>query len=129
MSSRSIHPVRYVSLNACVLLMAFLFGDIFAITAADLRWIYLGGAAALALAVDALLGVIERGIAQRKRGRVWVALGVLAAALFIAGVLVGADSMSRAIGVPTYLADVIVAVSLLSVLVASLMAQYRVRRS
>src|SRR5262249_47496983 len=28
-------------------LMAFLFGDIFAITAADLRWIYLGGAAAL----------------------------------------------------------------------------------
>jgi general nucleoside transport system permease protein len=55
-------------------------------------------------------------------------LGVLAAALFIAGVLVGADSMSRAMGVPTYLADVIVAVSLLSVLVASLMAQYRVRR-
>ena len=43
-----------------------------------------------------------------------------AAALFVAGVLVGADSMSRAIGVPTYLADVIVAVSLLSVLVASI---------
>jgi zinc transport system permease protein len=28
--------------------MAFLFGDIFAISNADLRWIYLGGAAALA---------------------------------------------------------------------------------
>ncbi len=56
-------------------------------------------------------------------------LGVLAAAVFIAGVLVGADSMSRAMGVPTYLADVIVAVSLLSVLVASLLAQYRFRRS
>jgi len=42
-------------------------------------------------------------------------------------VLVGADSMSRAIGVPTYLADVIVAVSLLSVLVATLEAQYRLR--
>lgn len=55
-------------------------------------------------------------------------LGVLAAAVFIAGVLVGADSMSRSIGVPTYLADVIVAVSLLSVLVASLLAQYRFRR-
>ena len=55
-------------------------------------------------------------------------LGVVAAAVFIAGVLVGADSMSRAIGVPTYLADVIVAVSLLSVLVASLLAQYRVRQ-
>ena len=32
-------------------------------------------AAGLALAVDALLGVIEHGIAKRKRGRVWVALG------------------------------------------------------
>lgn len=54
-------------------------------------------------------------------------LGVLAAAIFIAGVLVGADSMSRAIGVPTYLADVIVATSLISVLVAALFTQYRVR--
>ncbi|MCI4428665.1 MAG: ABC transporter permease [Burkholderiales bacterium] len=54
-------------------------------------------------------------------------LGVLGAAIFIAGVLVGADSMSRAIGVPTYLADVIVATSLLSVLVAALFTQYRVR--
>jgi len=54
-------------------------------------------------------------------------LGVAAAALFVAGVLVGADSMSRAIGVPTYLADVIVAVALLSVLVATLAAQYRLR--
>ena len=32
-------------------LMAFLFGDIFAITATDLRWIYLGGAVALAALV------------------------------------------------------------------------------
>jgi zinc transport system permease protein len=32
-------------------LTAFLFGDIFAITAADLRWIYIGGAAALAALV------------------------------------------------------------------------------
>jgi len=56
-------------------------------------------------------------------------LGVLAAALFVAGVLVGADSMSRAVGVPTYIADVIVAIALLSVLVATLLAQYRLRRS
>lgn len=54
-------------------------------------------------------------------------LAVVAAAVFVAGVLVGADSMSRAIGVPTYLADVIVAVALLSVLVAGLAAQYRIR--
>lgn len=41
-------------------------------------------AAALALAVDALLGVIERGIARRKRRRVWIALGVLAAGVLAA---------------------------------------------
>lgn len=55
-------------------------------------------------------------------------MGVVAAAVFVAGVLVGADSMSRAVGVPTYLADVIVAISLLSVLVATLFTQYRVKR-
>jgi ABC-type uncharacterized transport system permease subunit len=54
-------------------------------------------------------------------------LGVIAAAVFVAGVLVGADTMSRAVGVPTYIADVIVAASLISVLVATLMTQYRVR--
>lgn len=54
-------------------------------------------------------------------------LGVLVAGVFVAGVLVGADSMSRAVGVPTYIADVIVATSLLSVLVATLLTQYRVR--
>jgi ABC-type uncharacterized transport system permease subunit len=54
-------------------------------------------------------------------------IGVLAASVFVAGVLVGADSMSRAINVPTYIADVIVAASLLSVLVATMLTQYRVR--
>jgi len=53
-------------------------------------------------------------------------LGVVAAAVFVAGILVGADSMSRAVNVPTYIADVIVSVSLLSMLVATLFAQYRV---
>ncbi|HSV59768.1 MAG TPA: ABC transporter permease [Variovorax sp.] len=54
-------------------------------------------------------------------------LGVLAASVFVAGVLVGADTMSRAVGVPTYIADVIVAASLVAVLVATLLTQYRVR--
>ena len=54
-------------------------------------------------------------------------LGVLAASVFVAGMLVGADSMSRAVGVPTYIADVIVATSLISVLVATLLTQYRLR--
>ena len=56
-------------------------------------------------------------------------LGVVLAALFVAGLIVGADSMSRAVSVTTYLADVIVAVSLLSMLVAAMFARYRVRWS
>ncbi len=55
-------------------------------------------------------------------------LAVVAAAVGVAGLLVGADSMSRAVNVPTYIADVIVAVALLSTLVATLLTQYRVRR-
>ena len=55
-------------------------------------------------------------------------LGVLVAGVFVAGILVGADSMSRAIGVPNTIADVIVATSLIAVLVATLLTQYRVRR-
>jgi simple sugar transport system permease protein len=54
-------------------------------------------------------------------------LGVVLAALFVAGVLVGADSMSRAVAVPTYIADVIVAIALISMLVATAFARYRLR--
>jgi general nucleoside transport system permease protein len=54
-------------------------------------------------------------------------LAVVAASVFVAGVLVGADTMSRAVGVPTYIADVIVATALIAVLVATLLAQYRIR--
>ena len=54
-------------------------------------------------------------------------LGVVVAAVFVAGILVGADSLSRAVGVPTYIADVIVATALIAVLVATLFTQYRVR--
>jgi simple sugar transport system permease protein len=53
-------------------------------------------------------------------------LGVMLGSVFVAGVLVGADSMSRIVGVPTFIADVIVAASLISVLVATLLTQYRV---
>ena len=55
------------------------------------------------------------------------ALGVVVSAIFVAGILVGADSMSRAIAVPTYIADVIVAASLIAMLVATMLARYRVR--
>jgi simple sugar transport system permease protein len=54
-------------------------------------------------------------------------LGVVLAAIFIAGMFVGADSMSRAVTVPTYIADVIVAVALLAMLVAAQLVRFRVR--
>ena len=54
--------------------------------------------------------------------------GVIAAAVFVATVFVGADAMSRATGVPSFIADVIVALCLLTMLVALLFTTYRVRR-
>ncbi len=54
-------------------------------------------------------------------------LAVIASAMFLAGIYVGADSMSRAINVPTYIADVIVATSVLSVLVGVMLTRYRLR--
>ncbi len=54
--------------------------------------------------------------------------GVVAAAIFVATVFVGADAMSRATGVPSFIADVIVALSLLTMLVSLLFTTYRLRR-
>ncbi|HEX2527139.1 MAG TPA: ABC transporter permease [Geminicoccus sp.] len=55
-------------------------------------------------------------------------LGIVPAAVFVAAMFVGADAMARAHGVPSFIADVIVATSLLSMLVALFLAEYRVRR-
>lgn len=55
-------------------------------------------------------------------------LGVVVAALFVASVFVGADSMSRAAGVPTYLADIMLATALLLTVLAILLTKFRVRR-
>ena len=55
-------------------------------------------------------------------------IGAIFAALFSAIMFVGADSMSRALSIPSYIADVTVALSLLTMLVAIFLAQYRVRR-
>jgi simple sugar transport system permease protein len=54
-------------------------------------------------------------------------LGVVVSALFIAVIFVGADAMSRAVAISSYLANVIVATSLLFMLVAVFLIQYRVR--
>lgn len=54
-------------------------------------------------------------------------LGVVASAIFVAGIFVGADAMSRSAGVPSYIADVMVATSLLTMVVAILFTRYRLR--
>ncbi|SHL05191.1 nucleoside ABC transporter membrane protein [Roseovarius marisflavi] len=55
-------------------------------------------------------------------------LAVVAAALFVAGIFVGADSMSRAVGVPTYLADIMLATALLLMVLAIFLTRFRVVR-
>ncbi len=54
-------------------------------------------------------------------------LGVVLSAIFVAGIFVGADAMSRSAGVPSYIANVMVATALLSMVTAILFARYRVR--
>ena len=54
-------------------------------------------------------------------------LGVVASAIFVAGIFVGADAMSRAAKVPSYIADVMVATALLTMVVAILLTRFRVR--
>ncbi|KZK99979.1 MULTISPECIES: ABC transporter permease [unclassified Pseudovibrio] len=54
-------------------------------------------------------------------------VGVVVAAVFIAAVFVGADSMSRAMGVSSYIADLVVAMSLICVLISSLFVRFKIR--
>ena len=54
-------------------------------------------------------------------------LAVVPAALFLSAVFVGADAMSRAVNIPTYIADVMVGVSVLAMLVTAMLTQYRIR--
>ena len=54
-------------------------------------------------------------------------LGVIAAAIFVAGIFVGADAMSRSANVPSYIAEVMVATSLLTMVAAIMLMRYRVR--
>ncbi|MBC8258830.1 MAG: ABC transporter permease [SAR324 cluster bacterium] len=56
-------------------------------------------------------------------------LGVVISATFVASVFVGADAMSRSAGVPSYIADVMVSVSLLCMLVSVLLVRFRIRWS
>lgn len=54
-------------------------------------------------------------------------LAIIPAALFLSAVYVGADSMSRAVNIPTYIADVLVGVSVLAILVSVMLTRYRIK--
>jgi simple sugar transport system permease protein len=56
-------------------------------------------------------------------------LGVVPAAIFFAIVMTGAEAMSRATGVPVFLADVLQGTALLAMLVALLFIGYQIRRT
>jgi ABC-type uncharacterized transport system permease subunit len=55
-------------------------------------------------------------------------LGVVPAAIFLAIIMTGAEAMSRATGVPAFLAEVMQGTALLAMLVALLFTGYRIRR-
>ncbi|WP_306262836.1 ABC transporter permease [Pararhizobium sp. IMCC21322] len=54
-------------------------------------------------------------------------LGVVVSAIFVAGIFVGADAMSRSAGVPSYISDVMVATALLSMVTAIMLTRFRIR--
>jgi simple sugar transport system permease protein len=54
-------------------------------------------------------------------------IGVVPAAIFFAIIITGAEAMSRATGVPVFLADVIQGMSLITMLAALMLTQYRIR--
>jgi general nucleoside transport system permease protein len=56
-------------------------------------------------------------------------LGVVPAAVFFAAVMTGAEAMSRATGVPVFLADVMQGAALLAMLAALLFTSHRIRRA
>jgi general nucleoside transport system permease protein len=55
-------------------------------------------------------------------------LGVILTAIFVAGIFVGSDAMSRAAGVPTYIADMLMATALLFMVLAILLTKVRMVR-
>lgn len=54
-------------------------------------------------------------------------IGVILSAIFVAGIFVGADAMSRSAGVPSYISDVMVATALLSMVTAIMLTRFRIR--
>ena len=56
-------------------------------------------------------------------------VGVVVSAVFIASVFVGADSMSRAMGVSSYLADLVVSTALLCAILGGFLSRFKLVRN
>ena len=54
-------------------------------------------------------------------------LGVVVSAIFVAGIFVGADAMSRSANVPSYIAQVMVATAALTMVTAMMLMRYRIK--
>lgn len=54
-------------------------------------------------------------------------LGVVLSAVFLASIFVGADFMGRTIGVPNFIADILVATSVLCILIGLLLCKYKIK--
>ena len=54
-------------------------------------------------------------------------LGIIFSGVFLASIYVGADAMSRAMNVPTYLADVIVALNVLCILLSLIFLNFKIK--
>ncbi len=54
-------------------------------------------------------------------------MAVIPAAVFLSAVYVGADAMSRAVNIPTYIADVLVGMSVLCVLVSVMLTRFKIK--
>ena len=78
------------------------------------------------LLMDISPGFSYSGITIAMLGRLHP-VGTALAAFFFSVIIVGAQSMSRITGVPTYIADVIQGMALLIMLVALLLTEYRVK--
>ncbi len=54
-------------------------------------------------------------------------MGTVLSAFFFSVIIVGAQSMSRLTGVPTYIAEVIQGMALIVMLIALLLTEYRIK--
>lgn len=54
-------------------------------------------------------------------------LGIVLSAIFLASITVGADAMGRSIGIPSYIAEIMLASSVLAVLIGLMLCQFRLK--